>query len=256
MTNTLFSLAGRCALVTGASGGLGLHFARVLATAGAQVVLAARRLETLEHIVAQWPGPTQAVRAIALDVTDVHSVRSAFDALHSDGVIPDLIVNNAGVAVTRAATEQTVEDWDRVIDTNLKGAWLIATEAARRMTAAGRSGAIINIASILGERPGGRVAPYCASKAGLVHLTRALALEWARHSIRVNALEPGYVVTELNREFLASEAGQQLMARIPQRRFGQPGDLDGALLLLASHAGQYITGATIAIDGGHLVDKL
>ena len=251
-----FSLAGRRALVTGASGGLGLHFARLLAEAGAEVVLAARRLDALEHIVSQWPQAGQQVRAVALDVSDASSVREAFDAAQGAGEPLDLIVNNAGVAVTGPAAEQAEADWDRVIDTNLKGAWLVATEAARRLTAAKRGGSIVNVASILGERPGGAVAPYCASKAGLLHLTRALALEWARHGIRVNALAPGYVTTELNRDFLASEAGERLCSRVPQRRFGQPEELDGAMLLLASDAGRHITGATLAVDGGHLVSGL
>jgi NAD(P)-dependent dehydrogenase (short-subunit alcohol dehydrogenase family) len=251
-----FSLVGKRALVTGASSGLGLHFARLLATAGAEVVLAARRTEALERIVAEWPVSSQHVRAVRLDVTDAAAVRDSFDAAEAGGSPLDLIINNAGVAITRPAIEQTEADWDRVLDTNLKGAWLIATEAARRLVIAKREGAIVNVASILGERPGGSVAPYCASKAGLVHLTKVLALEWARHGIRVNVLEPGYVITELNQDFLSSVAGQRLMERVPQRRFARPEDLDGAVLLLASDAGRHITGAALAVDGGHLVSGL
>jgi NAD(P)-dependent dehydrogenase (short-subunit alcohol dehydrogenase family) len=143
-----------------------------------------------------------------------------------------------------------------VLQTNLKGAWLVGQEGARRLVAAGRPGAIVNIASITGERVAGGVAPYCASKAALLQMTRAMALELAPHGIRVNALAPGYVATELNRDFLASPAGQRLMARIPQKRFGDPADLDGALLLLASDAGRFMSGSVVAVDGGHLVSSL
>jgi NAD(P)-dependent dehydrogenase (short-subunit alcohol dehydrogenase family) len=143
-----------------------------------------------------------------------------------------------------------------VLDTNLKGAWLVAQEGARRLVAAKRPGSIINIASITGERVAGGVAPYCTSKAGVMHLTRAMALELARHGVRVNAVAPGYVQTELNKDFLVSEAGERLKSRIPQRRFGLPEELDGPLLLLASDAGAYITGSIIFADGGHLVSSL
>jgi NAD(P)-dependent dehydrogenase (short-subunit alcohol dehydrogenase family) len=168
----------------------------------------------------------------------------------------DLVVNNAGQAVLRPLLEQEEKDWDAVVDTNLKGAWLVAQEGARRMVAGGRPGAIVNVASITGERVAGGVAPYCASKAGLIHLTRAMALELARHGVRVNALAPGYIETELNRDFLASPAGERLLARIPQRRFGRPEELVGPLLLLASDAGAFITGSVLAVDGGHLVSSL
>ena len=167
-----------------------------------------------------------------------------------------MIVNNAGLAVSRPLLSRTEADWDSVLDTNLKGAWLVAQEGARRLVAAKRGGSIVNIASITGERVAGAVAPYCTSKAGVMHLTRAMALELARHGIRVNALAPGYVQTELNRDFLASEAGERLRARIPQRRFGRADELDGPLLLLASDAGAYLTGSVVFADGGHLVSSL
>jgi NAD(P)-dependent dehydrogenase (short-subunit alcohol dehydrogenase family) len=183
-------------------------------------------------------------------------VRACFDEIAARTGTADVIVNNAGVAITRAVLEQSESDWDTVLDTNLKGAWLVAQEGARRMIDAGLPGVIVNIASITGERVAGGVAPYCASKAGLIHLTRAMALELARSRIRVNALAPGYVQTELNREFLASEAGERLKARIPQRRFGRPEDLAGPLLLLASEAGAYMTGSVVFADGGHLVSTL
>lgn len=252
----LFSLAGRSALVTGASAGLGAHFAEVLADAGAQVWLAARRTDRLQALQSGLRRRGARAECIALDVTDAASVQQAFDTMASAGTLPDIVINNAGVGLGTAALSTSEQDWDQVVDTNLKGAWLVATEAARRLVAVERQGSIVNIASILGERVGAFVAPYAASKAGLIQLTKALALEWARHGIRVNALCPGYVVTDINREFLASEDGDRMRKRIPQRRFGEPRDLDGPLLLLASDAGRYMTGAVVATDGGHLVSGL
>lgn len=249
-------LDGRTALVTGASSGLGRHFARLLAQAGARVALAARRADKLAEQVDEIAQAGGQARALELDVTSAASVRTAFDALVSDWGAPDIVVNNAGVTVTRPLLEQTEADFDSVLDTNLKGGWLVATEAARRLVAVGQGGSIVNIASILGERVAGSVAPYAISKAGVVQATKAMALELARHRIRVNALLPGYVATDLNRDFLASEAGQKLRARIPSRRFGELSDLDGPLLLLVSEAGAAMTGATLAVDGGHLVSSL
>jgi NAD(P)-dependent dehydrogenase (short-subunit alcohol dehydrogenase family) len=251
-----FRLDGRVALVTGASSGLGRHFVRTLAQAGATVAVAARRADRLQDLVSELRDLRAQALALPMDVADAGSVQAAFDALAGQGLRADLVVNNAGVAVSRPLLEQTEQDYDGVLDTNLKGAWLVAQEAARRLVAAGRPGAIVNIASITGERVAGRVAPYCASKAALLQLTKAMALELAPRGIRVNALAPGYVATELNRDFLASPAGQKLMARIPQQRFGEPADLDGALLLLASDAGRFITGSVLAVDGGHLVGSL
>ncbi|WP_159911074.1 SDR family NAD(P)-dependent oxidoreductase [Pantoea sp. 18069] len=250
-----FRLDGRIALVTGASSGLGMHFAALLAGAGARVALAARRADKLQSVVDAITQAGGEARALSLDVTDSASVRQCFDALSSWGA-PDVLVNNAGVTVTRSLLEQTEADFDSVLDTNLKGGWLMATEAARRMVAAGRGGSIVNVASILGERVAGGVAPYAISKAGVIQATKSMALELARHRIRVNALLPGYVVTDLNREFLHSEAGDKLRARIPSRRFGEMSDLDGPLLLLASDAGAAMSGATVAVDGAHLVSSL
>jgi NAD(P)-dependent dehydrogenase (short-subunit alcohol dehydrogenase family) len=250
-----FRLDGRVVLVTGASSGLGTHFARLLADAGARVAVAARRTDKLQNVVDTIVQAGGQARALALDVTDAASVRACFDALASWGA-PDVVVNNAGVTVTRPLLEQTPEDFDHVLDTNLKGCWLVATEAARRMVAAGQGGSIVNVASILGERVAGGVAPYAISKAGVVQATKAMALELARHRIRVNALLPGYVVTDLNRDFLTSEAGDKLRNRIPSRRFGELSDLDGPLLLLASDAGAAMSGATVAVDGAHLVSSL
>ena len=250
-----FRLDGRIVLVTGASSGLGAHFARLLSSAGARLAVAARRADKLKTLVDSITAAGGEARALSLDVTDSSSVRNCFDELASWGA-PDAVVNNAGITVTNPMLEQTEDDFDSVIETNLKGCWLVATEAARRMISAGRGGSIVNIASILGERVAGGVAPYAISKAGVVQTTKAMALELARYRIRVNALLPGYMVTDLNRDFLASEAGDKLRLRIPSRRFGELTDLDGPLLLLTSDAGAAMSGATVAVDGAHLVSSL
>ena len=216
-----FRLDGQRALVTGASSGLGLHFAQTLAQAGAEVVLAARRLDRLEGAVHALRAAGHRASAAALDVCDAHSVQNVFTDLSARAQLPDLLVHCAGVAVSRPLLEQTETDWDQVLDTNLKGAWLVGQTWARARVAAGQGGAIVNIASITGERVAGGVAPYATSKAGLLHLTRQMALELARHGIRVNALAPGYVRTDLNAEFLASNAGERLRSRIPQQQIGR-----------------------------------
>lgn len=251
----LFRLDGRCALVTGGSGSLGRHFADVLARAGAAVAVAARRLDRLETLAAEIGAAGGKAMAVALDVTDAGSIDAAFAAAEEELGPVTVLVNNAGLTVTKPLLEHDEADWDKVMDTNLKGAWLVAREAARRMAAAG-GGNIINIASILGLRVAGTVPAYCASKAGLIHLTRAMALELARDGIRVNALAPGYIETDINRDFFAGEAGQRLIKRIPQRRLGQLEDLDGALLYLASDASRYMTGSVVTVDGGHMVSSL
>jgi NAD(P)-dependent dehydrogenase (short-subunit alcohol dehydrogenase family) len=253
---SMFDVSGKTALVTGASSGLGQHFARTLASAGANVVLAARRLERLQALAQQIQSAGGSAFAVAMDVADADSVRVGFDTASRAFAPVTIVVNNAGVAHSAPALELSHADWDAVIDTNLKGAWLVTQEAARRLVAAGLGGSIINIASVLAFRVAGHTAAYAVSKAGLVHLTRVLALEWARHNIRVNAIAPGYIETDLNREFLASTAGLALIKRIPQRRAGTPADLDGALLLLASEASRYMTGSTIVIDGGQLQSTL
>lgn len=249
----IFSLSGSTALVTGASGTLGAHFARVLHGAGARVVLAARRTEALAALAAEL-GDRAA--PIELDVTDPASIARAYDAAEAAFGPCDVIVNNAGIAVTKPAIQQTAEDWDSVLDVNLRGCFLVATEGARRLIAAKRPGSIVNIASVLGQRVIPGVAGYTAAKAGLLHLTRQLAVELARYSIRVNALAPGYIETPLNREFFASEAGQAMIRRVPQRRLGLVEDLTGPLLLLASPAGAHMTGAALVVDGGHSVNPL
>ena len=252
----MFSLKGKVALVTGASSGLGRHFASLLARAGARVVVSARRVDKLQDLVSEIATAGGRACAVAIDVTDGDAVRVAFDRAAELAGVPDVVINNAGQTVTKAVLQQTEADWDAVVDPNLKGCWLVATEAARRMVEAGKGGSIVTIASILGERVGGGVAPYAVSKAGVLQLTKALALELARHDIRVNALLPGYVVTDLNRDFLGSEAGDKLRMRIRSRRFSELSDLDGPLLLLASGAGGAMSGASVAVDRAHLVSGL
>ncbi|HSQ80344.1 MAG TPA: glucose 1-dehydrogenase [Casimicrobiaceae bacterium] len=249
-------LEGRTALVTGANGDLGSHFAKTLARAGASVAVTARRPETLRGVVEAIGGAGGRAHPVALDVTDPASVARAFDAATAALGPITVVVNNAGIAVTKPLLDHTEEDWRRVMDVNLDGAWRVAQTAARHMVAHQRGGSIVNIASILGLRVTPQLPSYAASKAALIHLTRAMALELARHRIRVNALAPGYVETSMNRDVFASDAGQALIKRIPQRRIGRPEELDGALLLLASDAGSYTTGAVFAVDGGHLVNTL
>lgn len=247
-----FDLSGKTALITGASSGLGAHFAKSLGEAGAAVVLAARRADRLQSLQAELTKAKVKATCVALDVTSAESAAAALDAA---GPI-DILINNAGIVVVKSALEMPEADWDAVVDTNLRGAWLMAQGVARRWVADKRPGSIINISSILGLRTIGQVAPYNASKAGLIHLTHVLAMEWARHQIRVNAICPGYIETDFNSAFWKTPAGQRLIERIPQRRVGQPEHLDGALLLLASDAGEFMTGSVITVDGGHTVSSL
>lgn len=247
-----FDLAGRRAFVTGASAGLGAHFARVLAASGVHVTLAARRVDKLEEVAATIVAEGGNCDTCRLDVTDAASLADAAPAFA--GI--DILVNNAGVVVAAAALDITERDWDHVLDTNLKGVFMVAQAAGKAMREHGRGGSIVNIASILGMRHAAAVAPYATAKAGVIQLTEVLALELARWKIRVNAIAPGYFETDLNDRFLASESGEAMRKRIPQRRFGSLQDLDGPLLLLASDAGAYLTGSTIVVDGGHSVSTL
>ena len=242
-------LTGRKALVTGASSGLGAHFAQVLAAQGAEVTLGARRLAELQGVCEKITNGGGRAKAVRLDVTDAASVTEVCAEPF------DIVVNNAGISAAGPAIDYAETDWDRTMDINLKGAFLVSQAAAQKMKDNG-GGSIINIASILGLRVAGAVAAYATSKAALVQLTKATALEWARYGIRVNAICPGYIETPLNADFFATDAGQALIKRIPQRRLGRLQDLDGPLLLLASDAGAYMTGAEIAVDGGHLVSSL
>jgi 3-oxoacyl-[acyl-carrier protein] reductase len=248
----LFSLAGKVALVTGASQGLGEHFAQVLAKAGAQVVLAARSLDRLARVEAAITAQGGQASRVALDVRDTDSIAACIDDTETRLGRLDVLVNNAGIAITKAALELSPAEWDDVLSTNLRGAFFMAQQAAKRM-AARKSGAIVNISSIYGLGVAGHIAPYASAKGGLLQMTKALALELARDQVRVNALAPGYVVTDMTREHLAGEAGQKLLKKVPMRRFATPADLDGPLLLLASDAGRYITGSVIVADGGFLL---
>lgn len=245
-----FDLTGKVALVTGASRGLGRHFAATLAGAGADVVLLARDEGALQEVKAQLEAQGRRAAVAVADVRDPAGVEAAVGAAQQAFGRLDVLVNNAGVAATQAFMEQSPAQWDAVVDVNLSGAATVARAAARVMAGAG-GGSIVNVASILGLRPGGQLASYCAAKAGLIQLTRVMALELARHRIRVNALAPGYLATDLNRAFFDSPAGQAMVKRIPQRRLGRLEELDGPLLLLASEAGAYMTGSVLTVDGGH-----
>lgn len=249
----LFSLKGRTALVTGASSGLGRHFGAVLAGAGARVVVAARRLDRLQALVEDIRAKGGEAVAVPLDVTQPESVARAFDAAEAAFGPVTVLVNNAGVPSNTFFTRLTEQDWRQVLDVNLDGVFRVGQEAARRMIATGSAGSIVNVASILGLGTLKAVAPYAASKAAVIQLTKAMALELARENIRVNALAPGYVVTELNSEFLASSSGQKLLSRVPFGRAASLSELDGPLLLLASHAGSFMTGSVLVVDGGSLL---
>ncbi len=251
MTTGLFHLDDKVALVTGASSGLGRHFALTLARAGCKVAVAARRLDRLRALVREIEAFDGRALAVALDVTDAASVAEAVAAAETELGPIAVLVNNAGAAHATPALDLDETDWDQVMDTNLKGAFLVARETARRMKRLGHEGAIVNIASVLGERPAAGLAAYCASKAGLIQLTRVLALELARDRIRVNALAPGYVETDLNRDFLSGPGGETVRRRTPLGRIGEARDLDGALLLLASNASRFMTGSVITVDGGY-----
>lgn len=254
-----FDLQGRTAVVTGAFGGLGLHFARVLAGRGAQVALLGRRIELGRQVAGEIGadlGRPESLRAYAVDVTDVASVAEGFARATTDLGVPTIVVNNAGTVLRAPSLEVADADWQAVVNVNLSGVFRTAQAAAREMVKAGVGGSIINIASILGLRVRPQVAAYAATKAAVVQLTHALALEWAVYGIRVNAIAPGYFETDINRDLLRSDAGKAIIARIPQQRVGQMPELDGPLLLLASDASSYMTGAVIPVDGGHLVNTL
>lgn len=251
-----FLLEGKVALVTGASSGFGRHFAPVLAAAGARVVLAARRTDLIEREAqAIRDGGAEAI-AVTMDVTDSSSVARALDEIEDAFGLVTVVVNNAGITIPKMLVDLSDDDWGAVIDTNLNGLAYVTREAGRRMIEAQSGGSIVNIASILAERVQKALTSYAATKAGVVQFTKVAALEFAPHGIRVNALCPGYFQTELNGEWFKTDEGQALIKRIPQRRTGELHELNGPLLLLASDAGSLMTGASITVDGGHVLSSL
>jgi len=249
----MFSLKGRVALVTGASSGLGRQFAKALADNGAAVALVARRLDRISELKKAIEETGGRAVAIEADVTDRAAMTRAFDAAGKAFGTVTLLVNNAGIAHSGRAIDMPPEEWRKILATDLDAVFFWAQEAARRMLAAKKPGAIVNIASVLGLAVSKGSAAYATAKAGVVQITKALAVELAFKGVRVNAIAPGWFVTEMNDDYLASEAGTAIKREIPMGRFGKEGDLDGALLLLASDAGSYITGATIVVDGGQVV---
>jgi NAD(P)-dependent dehydrogenase (short-subunit alcohol dehydrogenase family) len=245
----MFDLKGKRILITGGGTGLGKRFADVLATAGAHVALAARRVDKLTEVVAALRARGLSAECMAMDVCDASSVQRAIDAITQGGRI-DVLVNNAGMASDKMLLDMQAADWDQVFDTNLKGAWQVANACARAMIADSNGGSIINIASTLSFAHQKGTAPYGASKAGLVHLTKSMAIEWARYRIRVNAIAPGYIITDISADYLATDIAKAMIKRLPLRRLGESQELDGALLLLASEASSYMTGSVITVDGG------
>jgi NAD(P)-dependent dehydrogenase (short-subunit alcohol dehydrogenase family) len=252
-TTDMFRLDGQVALVTGASSGLGAHFAEVLARAGAKVALAARRADRLEALAERIRAEGGTAAAVSLDVRDPDSVKACFAAAEQALGTVTVLVNNAGITDPAFFTRMSEAQWRGVLDVNLDGVFRVGQEAARRMVASGKGGSIVNIASIVGLGAIKTLSAYAASKAAVIALTRNWALELARDKVRVNAIAPGYISTELNDEFWETDAGKRMIAHVPMRRLGALHELDGALLLLASGAGSFITGTTVVVDGGHLL---
>ncbi|MBR1160630.1 SDR family NAD(P)-dependent oxidoreductase [Bradyrhizobium elkanii] len=250
----LFDVSKEIILITGASQGLGRQFARVLAAHGAAVVLAARQTAKLKSLEQEIKARGGRAAAVQMDVADISGIANALDAAEAALGPITVLINNAGIAIEKLSTEQTEADWDAVIGANLKGAYFLATELARRMMARKQPGNIINVASVLGQGVLKAVSPYAISKAGMIQGTKAMALELAGNNIRVNALAPGYIDTEMNHDFWSTPAGERLAKRIPQRRVGAESDLDGAIMLLASNASRYMTGTVVTVDGGFLLN--
>lgn len=257
MRSNRFDLTGKTALITGASSGLGEHFATILSQAGARVVVAARRAERLQALVETIQAAGGQALAVTMDVTDADSIDAGFAQVEAAFGTVDILVNNAGIGDPVAFLDMTEGNWRSMMDTNLDGAWRVAHRATVAMAKAGRGGSVINIASILGLRVGTALSHYAVAKAGVVQLTKAMALELARHDIRVNAIAPGYFRTEMNGDYFDTEKGQQyIRSKVPMRRLGQLEELSGPLLLLASEAGSFMTGSVLNVDGGHLSNSL
>lgn len=248
----IFRLDGKRVFITGASSGFGAHFAVVLAAAGATVVLGARRTGKLEETAARVRAAGGKAETVKLDVSSEASVKAAFDAMPA----PDVVINNAGINIEASTLDLTGDEWDRVVDTNVKGMWMVSREAIRLWINEKRPGNIINIASILGMRVQSQLAAYTASKAAAIQLTRSLAIDYARHNIRVNAICPGYFETDINRDWFRTEGGQKMIKRVPFRRLGNLPELDGPLLLLASDASSYMSGSCVVVDGAHTQSTL
>jgi NAD(P)-dependent dehydrogenase (short-subunit alcohol dehydrogenase family) len=242
----LFDMTGKTALITGGGTGLGKQFSLTLAQAGATVILAARRRGPLEEVAAAARAMGATAHCVVLDVTDGSQLETAIAEL---GAL-DVLVNNAGTATGGSLLDMSEQNWDDVLNVNLKGSWLVARAAARHMIAREVRGSIINVSSVLGSAVQKGTANYPTAKAALTHLTRGMAVEWARFGIRVNALAPGYISTDLSAAYLESEQAKAMVRRLPQRRLGEPGELSGALLLLASEASAYMTGSVVSVDGG------
>lgn len=253
MSDPCFDVSGKVALVTGASSGFGAHFAKLLASYGARVVVAARRVDRLEKLVDEIKAEGGEALAVPLDVTKADSVTSAFNAAEEAYGVVDIVSNNAGVVVSKLAVDIDEDNWDYMMDTNLKGAWLVAREAGTRMIAAGKQGSIVNTASILGLRVAVTTSCYSASKAAVISLTQSLALEWSRKGIRVNAICPGYFVTELNADYFKTEHGLEYLRNTPAGRSGIMDDISAPFMLLASNAGAFVNGVALPVDGGHAI---
>ncbi len=246
---------GKIAMVTGASSGLGARFAKVLAQGGAQVVLASRRTERLKELRAEIEAEGGAAHVVSLDVTDYASIKAAIAHAETEAGPIDILVNNSGVSTTQRLIDVTPDDYAYVMDTNQRGAFFVAQEAAKRMIARAKGDPkkqhrIINIASVAGLRVLPQIGIYCVSKAAVVHMTKSMAVEWGRYNINVNAICPGYISTEINAEHFQSEQGKALVNMLPRKRVGEPQDLDGLLLLLASDEAHFINGAIMTADDG------
>jgi NAD(P)-dependent dehydrogenase (short-subunit alcohol dehydrogenase family) len=251
-----FDLSGKTALITGASSGFGWHFAKLLAEAGANVIAGARRADRLASLCSEIEAAGGAALPVTLDVNDTQSVKEAFDFAERSFGSVTILVNNAGISRAGPLLTLTEHDWDAVLNTNLKSVWSVGREAAARLAAAKVGGSIVNIASLLAFGTSKSLGSYMAAKSGVVHLTRAMALEWADIGVRVNALAPGYFPTEMTGNFFVTDSGKQMTGRIPQKRVGDIDELSGPLLLLASDASSYMTGSVLTVDGGHLCHQL